>query len=52
MLNIHENGNSSVFHPVGGGGGEFTKTCKVPAGKALFIPVMSVEVSQSSQVHQ
>ena len=36
MLNIQENGNLSVFHPVGGDGGEFTRTRKVPAGKALF----------------
>jgi hypothetical protein len=40
-----ENTNSSVFYLVGGGGGKFDKTCKVPAGKAIFIPVMSVEVS-------
>ena len=40
-----ENTNSSVFYLVGGGGGRFDKTCKVPAGKAIFIPVMSVEVS-------
>lgn len=40
-----ENSNSSVFYLVGGGGGKFDKICKVPAGKAVFIPVMSVEVS-------
>jgi hypothetical protein len=40
-----ENTNSSVFYLVGGGGGKFDKTCKVPAGKAIFIPVISVEVS-------
>ena len=43
--NGQENTNSSVFYLVGGGGGKFDKTCKVPAGKAIFIPVMSVEVS-------
>jgi hypothetical protein len=40
-----EDTNSSVFYLVGGGGGKFDKICKVPAGKAIFIPVMSVEVS-------
>ncbi len=43
--NGQENFNSSVFYLVGAGGGEFTKTCEIPAGKAVFIPVMSVEVS-------
>lgn len=43
--NGQENTNSSVFYLVGAGGGEFTKTCEVPAGKAVFIPVISVEVS-------
>lgn len=40
-----ENSNSSVFYLVGGGGGRFDKICRVPEGKAIFIPVMSVEVS-------
>ena len=36
MLNIHENGNSSVFHPVGGGGDEFTRTCKSACWKGVI----------------
>lgn len=43
--NGQTNLNSSVFYLVGGGGGKFHKTCKVPTGTAIFIPVMSVEVS-------
>ena len=38
------NANSSVFY-LAHGVGEVTRTCKVPAGKGLFIPVMEVEVS-------
>jgi hypothetical protein len=37
--------NSSVFYLSGNGGGTTVRTCKVPAGKALFIPVSQVEVS-------
>ena len=37
--------NSSVFYLSGGGGGKINRTCKVPAGKSLLIPVMIVEVS-------
>jgi hypothetical protein len=37
--------NSSVFYLSGNGGGKSVRTCKVPAGKALFIPVSPVEVS-------
>ena len=37
--------NSSVFYLSGGGGGKFSRTCTVPAGKGVLIPVMVVEVS-------
>jgi hypothetical protein len=47
--NGQENSNSSVFYLVGAGGGEFTKTCKVPAGKAVFVPVMSVVITDKEK---
>ena len=37
--------NSSVFYLSGNGGGTSARTCKVPAGKGLFIPVSPSEVS-------
>jgi hypothetical protein len=37
--------NSSVFYLSGNGGGTSVRTCKVPAGKGLFIPVSPMEVS-------
>lgn len=37
--------NSSVFYLSGNGGGRSDLTCKVPAGKALFIPVSPMEIS-------
>lgn len=37
--------NSSVFYLSGGGGGKFSRTCTVPSGKGVLIPVMVVEVS-------
>lgn len=40
-----ENTNSSVFYLAPNNGGTSQRTCKVPAGKALFIPVMPVESS-------
>ena len=40
-----ENTNSSVFYLAFNNGGTSQRTCKVPAGKALFIPVMQVESS-------
>ncbi len=36
------NSNSSVFYLSGGGGGNWDRTCKVPAGKGVLIPVMTV----------
>jgi hypothetical protein len=39
------NTNSSVFYLAFNNGGNSDRTCKVPAGKALFIPVMQVEIS-------
>ena len=35
--------NSSVFYLAGNGGGANTRTCHVPAGKGLFIPVSPME---------
>ncbi len=43
--NGQSNSNSSVFYLSGGGGGKFDRVCKVPAGKSVLIPVMTVEVS-------
>jgi hypothetical protein len=43
--NGQTNTNSSVFYLVGIGGGTSHKTCKVPAGKSVFIPVGTVEAS-------
>jgi hypothetical protein len=38
--------NSSVFYLSGNGGGKtLDRTCKVPAGKGLFIPVSPMEIS-------
>lgn len=37
--------NSSVFYLSGNGGGVSERTCKVPAGKGLFIPVSPMETS-------
>ena len=37
--------NSSVFYLSGNGGGRSDLTCKVPAGKGLFIPVSPMEIS-------
>jgi hypothetical protein len=39
------NSNSSVFYLAINNGGVSERTCKVPAGKGLFIPVMQVEWS-------
>ena len=39
------NTNSSVFYLTLNNGGVSERTCKVPAGKGLFIPVMQVEWS-------
>ncbi len=37
--------NASVFYLSGNGGGKSDRTCKVPAGKGLFIPVSPMEIS-------
>jgi hypothetical protein len=37
--------NSLVFYLSGNGGGKSDRTCRVPAGKGLLIPVMIVEIS-------
>ena len=37
--------NSSVFYLTFNNGGKSERTCTVPAGKALLIPVMQVEIS-------
>jgi hypothetical protein len=37
--------NSSIFYLSGNGGGTSVRTCKVPAGKGLFIPVSPEEIS-------
>lgn len=38
------NSNSSVFY-LGGGEGRVERTCSIPAGKGILIPVMQVEIS-------
>ena len=38
--------SSSVFYLAPNGGGHSERTCKVPVGKGLFIPVMHVETSE------
>ena len=43
--NGQSNTNSSVFYLTFNNGGKSERTCKVPAGKALLIPVMQVEWS-------
>jgi hypothetical protein len=40
-----ENTNSSIFYLSPNSGGKSERTCIVPAGKGLFIPVMQVEIS-------
>jgi hypothetical protein len=37
--------NSSVFYLAFNNGGKSERTCKIPAGKGIFIPVMQVEIS-------
>ena len=37
--------NASVFYLSGNGGGKSDRTCKVPPGKGLFIPVSPMEIS-------
>jgi hypothetical protein len=37
--------NSSVFYLSGNGGGKSDRTCKIPAGKGLFIPVSPMVIS-------
>jgi hypothetical protein len=37
--------NSSVFYLSGNGGGKSDRTCKIPAGKGLFIPISPMEIS-------
>jgi hypothetical protein len=44
-----ENSNSSVFYLSFNNGGTSNRTCKVPAGKGLFIPVMQEEVSDKEK---
>jgi hypothetical protein len=44
--NGQETINSSIFYLPAGGGGNFTRVCKVPAGVGIFIPVLVGEFSQ------
>jgi hypothetical protein len=43
--NGQSHSNSSVFYLSGDGGGPATRTCVVPSGKNLFIPVSPMEIS-------
>src|ERR687896_449973 len=40
------NTNSSLFYLAFNNGGASERTCKVPVGKGLFIPVMQVELTE------
>jgi len=40
------NTSSSVFYLAPNGGGHSERTCKVPVGKGLVIPIMHVEISE------
>jgi hypothetical protein len=44
--NGQSNSNSSVFYLSFNSGGIAERTCKVPVGKGLFIPIMQVEFSE------
>jgi hypothetical protein len=44
-----ENTDSQVFYLAFNNGGISHRTCKVPTGKGLFIPVMQVEVSDKEE---
>jgi hypothetical protein len=44
-INGQQNSNSSLFYLAGGGGGLFERTCEVPYGKGILMPLMVVEVS-------
>ncbi|HEX7141962.1 MAG TPA: hypothetical protein VF222_05740 [Nitrososphaeraceae archaeon] len=44
--NGQSNSNSSVFYLSFNNGGISERTCKVPSGKGLFIPIMQVEFSE------
>lgn len=37
--------NSNAWFLVGSGGGEVVRTCTIPAGKAIFFPIINVECS-------
>ena len=43
--------NSTVFYLSGGGGGNADRICKVPSGKAVLIPVMTV-VSTTNELEE
>lgn len=40
-----QNSNSSVFYLSGSGSGKVERTCEIPSGKGILMPVMVVEVS-------
>jgi hypothetical protein len=40
--------NSNVWFLAGHGGGEVTRACSIPAGKAIFFPVINVECDYTS----
>ena len=43
--NYGQNGSNTIFYLTGNSGGKTIKTCKVPAGLGLFIPIINVEAS-------
>ena len=43
--NYRQNGSNTIFYLTGNSGGETIKTCQVPAGLGLFIPIIVVEAS-------
>ncbi len=42
-----QNASKSVFYLIGNSGGKTIKTCKIPAGLGLLIPIIVVEASQA-----
>jgi hypothetical protein len=43
--------NSSIFYLSGGGGGTWERVCKIPSGKGVLIPVMTV-VSTTNELEE
>lgn len=42
-----QNATKNIFYLVGNSGGKTVKTCKIPSGLSVLIPIISVEASQA-----